>query len=153
MSGFDFETAERKVKQFAEAVASRPEGRGVATLGADSSEEVASANALFDEVSDVDTRWHIAMFGGEIPWDEAECARLADLYRDWAEGGKLLLAAVEASVAPEALALLRRNLREVEGILTPDEEFFDHPKLVERQQEALDAYHRGETVEFEEMGD
>ena len=152
MSDFHFAMTEGKIRVFARHAADLSSGRAVATLIADPASEVASASALFAEISQLDLDWHDLMRDGVTPWSEPEYERLGDLFADWAEAGKVLLSAVESS-ACGGLDQLRTNLRTVEGIMTPDDEFFVHPKFVELRDLALEAAERGETVEFEEMGD
>lgn len=157
MPVFDFEGAESRLAAFAASVKARASDHNVATMGLDFEATVASANALFVDVSDVDTRWHYEVAGGSLPYTEAGLERVTALYRDWGEMADAVLALLdqgfEGMRESAELVLLRENRNEVRGILTPDDEFFNDPALFARQQEALDAFHRGETVEFEEMGD
>jgi hypothetical protein len=152
MSDFNFAATEVKIRAFAARAADLAGHRPIATMVSDPSAEIATANALFSEIGVVDLDWHDLMRDGVTPWSEAEYDRLGDLYGDWAEAGKLLLSAVESSGA-DGLDQLRTNLREVEGIMTPDDEFFVHPKFVELRDLAIEAAARGEAIEFEEMGD
>ena len=157
MPPVDLSAAESTVARFAAAAEPWRSVTDLAAINGEFDAFLASAIALFDEVSAVDAEWHTAMFGGEIPWDEAEWGRVRNLYRDWAEAGRGLLptlAALEADGRDVVGAVLfRENLNEVKGIMTPDDEFFVGDKLIELRDRAIDADLRGETVEFEEFGD
>ncbi len=149
--------AERSLAAFIEAVGCWARDRAVAADCREVEAGLVLGRVAFDAISRLDTDWHAEVFGGSIPYDVGEEGRIAGLYRSWAETGSAALEVVkslESRCGPLAGSeRLRADLDEARGILTPDDVFFGDEALVARQEEALDAFLRGETVEFEEMGD
>jgi hypothetical protein len=117
---------------------------------------IGSANQAFDVASRMDTDWHSAVFSGQpVPDDFGQVVlttyrEIADLF----ERLERLVARIEQmGYQVVGAGRLWSNHAELKGILTPDAEFFDDEALAARQDEAIDSHRRGETVEFEEMGD
>lgn len=106
--------------------------------------------AAFDSINRAD-EWLREQVVAGAEYDAGEDAKIEALYQKWLAGSALLAAILsqleqrfeEVRGAEE----FRRCYREVQGILTPDEEFFIHDALVRARDEAIDAHRRGETVE------
>ncbi len=110
----------------------------------------------FQFISKVDTDWHTRMFEGGEEFDPAVEERIRGYYRRWSElarPGESLLTLIEsAGLVVPGSAQFRADLRESLAIAADQGDFFDRPELIARQEEAIEANRRGETVDFEEMG-
>jgi hypothetical protein len=153
----EFVDAERKLETLSSLVGSWRQDHELATICQDFESLLLEVNTFFTLISKLDTRWHSGVFSGVRAYDAQQERKIAGYYRRWSE---------RADVTSEALTYLegqgyhvsgaesfRANVEEARGILTPDAEFFDDAALAKRQDEAIEAHHGGETVEFEEMGD
>ena len=111
----------------------------------------------FKLIQDVDVSWHRAMFQELIPYHEADRERIVDLYRAWDETTKKVLAQLKklekANLVFDHIDILELGRREVKGMLTSDDEFFEGTELDELVEDALAAHARGETTEMREIGD
>ncbi len=115
-------------------------------------------DAIFlDRLTRLDADWHSDVFRGAASYDASFEEKIFRLYQAWEKSGEKTLERIEEwedlgcqVVGAEGF---RAVLEEVRGMLTPDAEFFDTEALTARQDAAIDAHRRGETIEFEEMGD
>jgi hypothetical protein len=83
----------------------------------------------------------------------ADDAVVTRLYQSWMQGAEIIapqIAEMEAKgFQIEGSQDFRSAYREVKGILTADDEFFDSERLAEMRDKAIDAHRRGDTEEWE----
>ena len=108
---------------------------------------------VFDRIGHTDELSKAAIFAGKLPYDPAQEKETEELYRQWADIAKTcltLLGLAEGNAIPAAgAARFRDCYNEVQGILTPDEDFFQDDALVEVRDRALETHRRGESTDME----
>ena len=120
-------------------------------------DSITVANHTFRQLSGKDAAWHAEVFDNAIPFDPSEERSLGDAYRRWLDPRDEVIVAIEAFEAAygplRGADELRRNYREVLGVLADDNEFFAGPDLAEKCDAAIDAQRSGKTTEFHEFGE
>ena len=106
----------------------------------------------FDLIAKLDELWSADVASGRLGYDEAEEREITALYQHWLATAEKF-AAASAGMTPEVpnsplAAEFTRALQDARGICTPDEVFFAGPGLELLRDEAVAAYHAGETVEI-----
>ena len=110
----------------------------------------------FEAINRADEWLRSRVASGKAKYDAVETAKIEALYQQWMQASDVILemlAEVEKQFEVCGAEEFRRCYREVQGILTPDEEFFAHDSLVKLRDEAIDSHRRGETVEIKELSD
>lgn len=112
----------------------------------------------FRLISQIDDLWDEGVAAGRIRYDAADEEEIGRYYREWLDAAEKLAVELRAHEAAHATPPRDRDefldrLGAARGICTPDEVFFSGPAFRALEQSAIDAFHAGETVEFEEMGD
>ncbi len=110
---------------------------------------------LFDAINSLDEDWRmlIADPANEVRYDEAFEQRVLRLYRSWLETSKGVLQAydtlrddyVARGFDQDHIERIQSGVREVEGILTPDSEFYS--ELWMKRDSAIDEHRNGTTTE------
>jgi hypothetical protein len=104
-------------------------------------------------INELDNRLRSLVLRGEA--DPAEAERVVThLYQHWLRGADEILMPLLSQLEAKGYRVegaedFRAAYRQVKGILTPDDEFFADGRLVELRDNAIDAYRRGETEEWE----
>jgi hypothetical protein len=129
---------------------------GEAAVCVEFEELLALGNSAFEAIGRWDAIWHQKVNGGAIPFDAAAESQILGLYALWLTPSPSLLREVDrferAGYPLVGAEPFRRHCEDATGLTTPDDEFFGE-ELIPHQDEALAAHRRGETVEFENMGD
>ncbi|HKI35497.1 MAG TPA: hypothetical protein VKA46_26815 [Gemmataceae bacterium] len=112
--------------------------------------------SLYDYINRIDEAWRVKVYRNLVPHDPAVDKVIEELYRGWLKPYDRVLArlsALEKHFDVAGAKEFRSACREVQGILTPDEEFFIHDRLARLRDEAVDANRRGEAEEMRSIGD
>jgi hypothetical protein len=108
---------------------------------------------VFERIGHADELSKSAIFAGKRPYDPAQEKEIEELYREWADIARSCLAILElaegSAIPVEGTARFRDCCKEVQGILTPDEDFFQDDALVELRDQALETHRRGESTDME----
>lgn len=105
-------------------------------------EAASAANELLEQVLAVDSHHRSRVHATLMEWDPKLDDHVTELVKGWL---RLARAVLPAFSEAEGADTLRSNIREAEGILTPDDEFFVGEALRRRTDEALRAHRAGET--------
>jgi hypothetical protein len=118
---------------------------------------VANAHLALNQILGFDLEWRTSVFKGETEYDAAIEERIEANLKLWADATDLLLTNLDKlksrGFCPPSLDTLRPLLREVRSMLTPDDQFFEGEALDELTEGAIEQYERGQTVEFQVMGE
>ena len=122
----------------------------------DFEELLALGNSAFEAINRWDAIWHRKVNEGATPYDREGEAQILALYALWLAPSSRLIEQIDrfeaAGYGLIGAPAFRLHVEDARGLATPDDEFFGEG-LLRHQDEALAAHRRGETVEFEEMGD
>jgi hypothetical protein len=107
---------------------------------------------LLEDIEDLDNKVRLLVLRGEAEVNAEDAA--ADFYQHWFQAAtKTLLPFLthmeEKGYQVERAVEFRNAYREVQGILTPDGEFFSGEQVAGLRDKAIDAHRRGETEEWE----
>lgn len=116
---------------------------------------VVQGAAVLDSIHCLDHDWRFSVFEKRLVYSEAFERRIARLYQVWYETSTDVIALYDCLSSDyqkqgfnlQAVERLRSACREVAGLLTDDEAFFTHPKLVALRDAAIDAHRNGQTIE------
>lgn|GEM_PF-4487033 len=107
-----------------------------------------AAIADFYAINQLDEMWRIQIAENVVEYSEEFEDILTDLYKLWLQSKEKLLEQVdlflEAEFEIKLAEKFRSACREVEGILTEDEDFFGDEKLGELREQAVKDYNEGE---------
>jgi hypothetical protein len=112
--------------------------------------------SLFDFINRIDEAWRIKVFRNLVPYNPTVDEGIEELYHLWLKPCDRLLvrlSELEKYFDVAGAKEFRSACREVQGILTEDEEFFAHDQLVRLRDEAVEANRRGEVEEMRSLGD
>jgi hypothetical protein len=102
----------------------------------------------FERIGRQDEGWRSAVFCGERPYSAEEENGFAALYAAWRDVCTNFLGPLthfeERGYVVECGNQFRGCVREAEGILTPDAEFFDADTVARLRDEAIEEHRRGE---------
>jgi hypothetical protein len=102
----------------------------------------------FERIGRQDEGWRSAVFCGERPYSAEEEKGFVALYVAWRDVCKNFLGPLghfeERDYRIECAEQFRACIREAEGILTPDAEFFDADTVARLRDEAIEEHRRGE---------
>jgi hypothetical protein len=102
----------------------------------------------FERIGRQDEGWRKSVFSGEHPYSAEDEKASLDLYVDWKSVCENFLAPLSrfemGGYVIECANQFRACLREAEGILTPDAEFFNSNALTRLRDEAIDDSRHGE---------
>ena len=106
----------------------------------------------------IDLAWRTKVLQKQLPHDAKMEEAIDCLYRGWLYPRERMTKRLESFEEQGFLVSgadeFRQACREVKGILTPDGEFFaGNDALLRKQDEAVEAHGRGETVELRELSD
>jgi len=115
---------------------------------------------VLDQISllhKLDEMWNADVTFGRIAYEDSDEQEISGYYRNWLVAAEIVAAELAArqssGCVPDSAAAFLAELEEVRGICTPDEVFFSGPKLEALEARAIAAYHAGETVEIQDLGD
>jgi hypothetical protein len=128
----------------------------LAILCFDFADLVGQGNCLFESINSLDNDWRKLVYTEAIPYMPSFEARIKRLYVNWLNTshrvvelyGKVESEFLSRGFDTEPIHLLRKAIREVEGMLTDDSVFFCSEKLVELRDAAIDDVRSGTDVEF-----
>jgi hypothetical protein len=107
---------------------------------------------VYDMLIQLDEQWRAAITAKPESYDTRAHQELDKMFAEWlaaaATFDKLLSEFESQKLVVAHAEEFRRRLREARDAATPDSEFFNHSKLVELRDAALDEHARGETLEF-----
>jgi hypothetical protein len=112
--------------------------------------------SVFDFINRIDEAWRIKVYRNLVPYKPEVDKLIDELYHWWLRPCDRVMAqlvALEKHFDVEGGKEFRSACREVQGILTRDEDFFRHGRLTQLRDEAVDANRRGEAEEMRSMGD
>jgi hypothetical protein len=103
---------------------------------------LAKGVSLFNLIVSAEERWRLEIHRGVIRYSDETYARHVELIRHWLATGERLLPNLkrfeDAGFFVKHAKRFRRCIREAQGILTPDDQFFSHDRLVEERDRAID---------------
>jgi len=108
-------------------------------------------STFVSEINKLDNRSRLLALRGEgTASDEAV---VTHLYQTWMQGAEII-APLSSELEAKGYQIegsqdFRSAYREVKGILTADDEFFDSERLAEMRDKAIDAHRRGDTEGWE----
>ncbi|HEY5312125.1 MAG TPA: hypothetical protein VIK18_06380 [Pirellulales bacterium] len=113
---------------------------------------IVQGSNLFDSINRLDNDWRMLVYSKVVPYSAAFERRVEKLYSHWLEASdrvSSLYAKLEAEYKlrgfdVELVDKLLRAIREVRGMLTPDDRFFSAQKLVDLRDAAIDESRSGE---------
>jgi hypothetical protein len=98
--------------------------------------------SLFHAIVTSEERWRLEIYRGDIQYSDEAYAIFLGLVRHWLATGERLLESLKrfenAGFFVKHAKEFRRCVREAQGILTPDDKFFSHPRLIEERDRAID---------------
>lgn len=111
---------------------------------------IAFGLSIYQFLNNLDEMWRMNVLKGQMAHDKSVDDVIDKLYRAWSEPcGHLLnsLASFEkAGYEITGADKFRAACREVEGLLTTDNDFFHHDKLLELRDRAIDEHHDGKSI-------
>jgi hypothetical protein len=106
---------------------------------------------LFDSINKIDEDWRLKVLKHELEYDSALAETILNLYETWLEpyaSIERVLLFFEREFGKVANAAeFRSRLREAQGIVTPDEQFFVGDALVSLCDTAIAENRKGETFD------
>ncbi len=111
--------------------------------------------SLFDFINRVDEAWRVKVYRGLVPYDATMDQVIEGLYRVWLRPCDRLharLAELEKHFDVKGASEFRAACREVQGILTRDDEFFTGDRLAELRDEAVEDHRAGSTEDMGSVG-
>ncbi len=115
------------------------------------------AISLAEQIHRFDESWRLMLYKGLVTANERINEVIDGSYRRWLKPRDRLLQRLEQfekeGFEVRGAAEFRSTCREVEGILTPDPDFFSDQALVQLRDEAIDAQHNGQTIDIRELSD
>ncbi len=100
----------------------------------------------------LEERWRAAIAAKPESYDQRAHQELDAMFAQWLAAAekfdKMLTELESQKLVVEHAEGFRRRLRQARDISMADSEFFNHSKLVELRDAALDEHARGETLEF-----
>ena len=129
---------------------------GLAILCFDFADLVGQGNCLFESINSLDNDWRTLVYSEVIPFVEPFENRIKKLYEKWlgvSKGVVELYNRIESEFVSRGFDTnpiheLRKAIREVEGMLIDDSEFFSGAKLVDLRDAAIDDLHKGTGLQF-----
>lgn len=100
------------------------------------------ASNLFDVLISAEERWRVELCRGQAEYSAEQEALYTRLIQVWLTACEpfvgVLQAFESAGLFVKHARRFRRCVREAQGIMTPDAEFFSHDRLVEQRDRAFD---------------
>ena len=113
---------------------------------------LARAMAVYDWIVRIDEVWRLSVYQGGQAYDAETHELLTSAFRVWLGASEKLLGDLadieQQGFTVRQAAEYRARVREAQGSLTDDAEFFSGRELVRLRDEAIDANARGETLEY-----
>ncbi len=110
----------------------------------------------FDRINREDEGWRQSVFSGKYSYSSEEENVFVGLYTNWLETCKNFLAQLshfkERGYSVECAVRFYECIREAEGILTPDTDFYVSDTLVCLRDKAIDEHRRGEVEDVGGQG-
>jgi len=107
------------------------------------------ANFIFGRILSLDSAIQMDVLSGKSTFDKELDDAIESLIRDWMTTFSPLLDSTKRVAQDygnvDGAEAFRKNFREAEGILTPDEDFFVGDKLVALRDQALAEHRAGQT--------
>lgn len=112
-------------------------------------ELIAKANYVFERFLKLDSDAQYFTLTGKCEHNAAFQEEMTTLLHDWLDVSRYLIlhaARIESDYgSADGADKLRESIKAAESMLTPDEEFFAHDRLVELRDKAFEEHRRGET--------